>query len=179
MFARAPATVLRSSSGRAASTQRRNGCSGVGTSVVTRSANGVSTPARSRLVQSPAMYASPKPIFASSPSRWKNVAGRTSRMTGEPGPPAPTTSPSGNTARSPSPATVRRNSRSASHALTGARSGVSRPGQRAVLFGPLLDACSSRAVDNVMAVLLGSGCSCGVFGTPDRVDCRSLSVVVG
>ncbi len=91
-------------------------------------ANGVSRPGRSVVVQSPTMYASPKPIFESAPIRAKNAAGRSMRMTGESGPPAPIRSPPGNTTRTGSVCTARRNSASATRALAGAIGGVARPG---------------------------------------------------
>ena len=113
----APSGVLRSAPGRRASTKRRSTCSGAGTSVAIRAANGVSTPAGSGLVQSPAMYASPKPMFACAPSRWKNAAGRTTRSSGPPRP-IRVTVRKGHA----SPGRLRaayRNSRSATHARAG------------------------------------------------------------
>ena len=52
-------------------------------------ANADSTPARSSAVQSPAMYASPKPIVPVAPSREKNACGRTRCITGAPDCPPP------------------------------------------------------------------------------------------
>ena len=130
MFSREPSTVLRSSRGWRASAKRRPiRCSVGGMSVESRAANGVSRSASSVEVQSPTMYDSPKPILELQPSRWKNDAGRTIRITGESGPPRPIRSPPGNTTRTGSVRTARRKRASAMRARVADWGGVARPGQ--------------------------------------------------
>src|SRR3954454_1926305 len=114
------------------STRPRSRCSHSGTRVVSRAANTVSSSARSVLVpgrQSPATYASPKPILRSRPTRAKNAAGRKTSNTGEVDEPLPITRPSGYVTRSGSSDTARSKRSRATTALTGARGAVESPCQ--------------------------------------------------
>src|SRR4051812_28636141 len=75
------------------------------------------------------MYDSPNPILELTPSRLKKASGRTIRITGEVGPPAPILLPPGNTTRTGSERTACRNRPSAIRARGGELGGVARPGQ--------------------------------------------------
>ncbi len=100
MFRRAPSTVLRSERGNGDTYARRSRCIHCGTRFSTCRANMLSTRGNSvsscsPASQSPAWYASPKPISPPRPSRRCNASGRCSRMAGAAGSALPRLVPSG------------------------------------------------------------------------------------
>ena len=117
----------------------RKRCKRGGIRVAISWAKTVSSPARSSASQSRAMYASPKPMRPLVPTRRYNACGRSSRITGSPGPPPPMIRPSGRRTRSTRRGTTRRNRLRAMAVCTGRC-----PGAGASRHGPVVAAPDRR-----------------------------------